>query len=389
MTTESRAGLRVFGPPGEAPDFREIPGQLAAWDAFMQAVMSRQTQLVQEELGGPGRPNAFSARPLAGAATVMIPWNGFPKRIADAFGGEERYQEAERIEEASGRRWREQDEYLEWHTTRDPEGVVHAVDFTCEGPEYWEALAEGYPYRIREAGLDLPPARGSHDVLLRLYRRYVSPEVQLDDLLVDGVYDPSNEWNVSGGAMHLTHPANTLGAEVNLAARASILRQRNGNLLTDSVDLINCAGYGDPGRSSDPNIGATVNAAVREGNAVTLRAPVGLYIDSVNLDGWTTPDGQALDPAWWRIERGTPEMILRARFAPPAGSRWTVSDVEIAGVPIEYAGQIAEHITMKLYASAVPGFRPAPPIGCRGFASFAAPSGADRIPSWPGIPTRA
>ena len=33
-----------------------------------------------------------------------------------------------------------------------------------------------------------------------------------------GTYNPYNRWNTTDGIMHLTHPANTLSAEIKLGA---------------------------------------------------------------------------------------------------------------------------------------------------------------------------
>ena len=43
-------------------------------------------------------------------------------------------------------------------------------------------------------------------------------------------------------------------------------------------------------------------------------------------------------------------MIVRAEYSVPAGKGYTVSDIEIAGVPIEFGSQIAEHLNMRLGA---------------------------------------
>ena len=62
--------------------------------------------------------------------------------------------------------------------------------------------------------------------------------------------------------------------------------------------LISYAGYGGPNRNSDPTIGASVNALARLGVPVTLRNPVGLYMDHIDLSGWQTPDGKDAAEPW-------------------------------------------------------------------------------------------
>jgi hypothetical protein len=58
-----------------------------------------------------------------------------------------------------------QDEYCEWIATRDADGKITRVDFTCENPEYWFSLWRINPNRVFE-----------------LYQQLVSPVVKLEDL---------------------------------------------------------------------------------------------------------------------------------------------------------------------------------------------------------------
>src|SRR5262249_22816410 len=127
---------------------------------------------------------------------------------------------------------RPQDEYLEWHADRDTAGKIVSIQFTCEGYDYYEFLAQKAPAK-----------------LLDLYRTFISPAVQLADLMGGRGYQDLNVWNTERGAMHLTHPANNLFAEVFLAASATVRRQQNGAELTSSIPLINCADYGNATRN--------------------------------------------------------------------------------------------------------------------------------------------
>src|SRR5262249_26881166 len=144
-----------------------------------------------------------------------------------------------------------QDEYCEWSVFRDAatEKIVK-VTFTSEGPEYWEFLAAVSPDRLGE-----------------LYRPHVEPAGRREDPTFDrGGHQPPDRWNNStdGGAMHLIQDANTLAAEIELAAAATIVRRRNGVLLTSERELIECGRYGETERFSDPHIGAEVNALARQ-----------------------------------------------------------------------------------------------------------------------------
>jgi hypothetical protein len=112
-----------------------------------------------------------------------------------------------------------------------------------------------------------------------------------------------------------------------------------------------CAGrLGGPNRTSDPTIASTVNDLARLGAAITLRNPVGLYMDSIDLTGFHDPAGQQIPREFFRVIRGREEggLIERAVFEVPKSEGYVVGDITVAGVPIRYGGQIAEHIKVKL-----------------------------------------
>ena len=111
--------------------------------------------------------------------------------------------------------YRPQDEYCEWRVTRDADGGIRRVTFSSEPPEYWQAMhGDALP---NLDGIPTYPTVGDADLLVELYREYVSPEVVYDDLicaedLVDyadpaaprvvygkGTYNPYNRWNTVDG----------------------------------------------------------------------------------------------------------------------------------------------------------------------------------------------
>jgi hypothetical protein len=364
-----------YRPPGDVADMDAIDGARAAWHAAMTVYVEGAIDTVHADLGG-GDASQFAdflAHPPNGNVDeAVIVWQGFPKTIQTEHpNGDDALEQAEVL--APGR-FRPQDEYLEWHAIKDGDKIV-AVDFTCEGPDYWEALAGGYPPVARQlhkalGGAPLPPAKGDLDVVLALYRQYISPDVQPEDLVTEGpggksVYDPLNRWNTTDGAMHLTHPSNNLWAEVALAGAATVLRAGpDGEVIEDDDELIGCAKYGEATRASDPTIGGSVNRVARSGALVSLRNPIGLYIDSLDNTGWTTPAGDPVGD-YWTVLRGTPDAIVRARYEVPESEGFAVGDIEIGGEKIAYAGQIAEHITMKLTGLAAAGGAPLPAVGCK------------------------
>jgi hypothetical protein len=76
---------------------------------------------------------------------------------------------------------------------------------------------------------------------------------------------------------------------------------------------------------------------------------------------------------------------LRGVFQVPASKGYTVSDIKIGGVPIQFGGQIAEHILMSLTGVACrigashnspKNCIPTPPPECAGHAHFMALHGA-------------
>jgi hypothetical protein len=263
---------------------------------------------------------------------------------------------------------RQQDEYCEWSVER-ANSEITGITFTSEGPEYWEFLASGTApfFEDGDPRRDLTP--GDPELLLALYREHVSADVQPEDLFWPhdvaaftgsgwvyfahaGDYNRLNRWTTTHGLMHLTHPANTLAAEVGLAAAATVLRTE----ASDAESFACCAGFAEVNRSSDPLIGFAVNQAARAGHAVGLADPLGLYIAGLNT-------GVLEDPSVWTVTRGSAEeqMILRARVDVPAGSPLTV-----AGVPLEWGGQLARHIGMVL--TGLVARHPGPPPGVRGCA---------------------
>ena len=380
--------LTNFDPPANIHDFDSIPNQRQAWSDTLSFWFTRERKGV-EQLVGDGHSQFYNPHLLdtpAPSSTKPISWIGFPQLISNRHSGNHQaaLQEADTLVSDADGPLRAQDEYCEWFVTRESgTKKITRVDFTCEGPEYWFAMAHGYPKGV-PASVKTANAQGDRNTVLALYRQLVSPSVQIIDIFPNGVYDPRNKWNTTNGAVHLTHPANTLEAEINIAAQATVLRARQGQLLTDQDALICCAGYGVPGRASDPTIGGNVNALARQGASITLANPVGLYIDSLNTTGWVTPDGTPAS-SFWTIVRGTAGSGLRAVFQVPASNGYSVSDIKIGGIPIQFGGQIAEHILMKLTGvacrvgtshNAPKNCIATPPSGCSSQTHFMALHGA-------------
>jgi hypothetical protein len=394
--------ITAYDPPGFMTDFDRIPGQRAQWSRAVSGWFDECVAAKKYDLGG--QPcqyyNQLTTHPSGPAIEQEIVWNAFPGTLRNRWGRAHALAIADHplpLTQAMdgpggyfyGGQWqnlyyRPQDEYCEWRVTRDPDGGIRRVTFTSEPPEYWQALHGDTLQDLN--GDPAYPVIGDHELLLELYREFVSPEVRYEDLvcavdLIDysdpdnplvvypkGAYNPYNRWNTTDGIMHLTQPSNSLSAEILLGADATVLRtSRDGRIVSDPDALICCAHYGGPNRCSDPTIGASVNELAALGFAITLRNPVGLYMDDLNVTGWAGPGGEPVDPAWFRIVRGRPGLIERAVFEVPERAGFRVSDVTIGGVPISVGGQLSEYMTVKLVGLAsTPGKFSNKPTGCAG-----------------------
>jgi hypothetical protein len=389
--------LTRYDTPAFLPDFNAIPGQLDAWNQAVSAWFDQIIANDQKALGGQALQyyNAANFDPGGIAVEQAITWNAFPKEalrrygrdralvLADRLWPTERYRtpspDPDDTTGTAGILYRPQEEYCEWHVVRRPHSnKIRRVTFTSEPPEYWQAMFGLVP------GGTSPPIADQHfpgdkEALLRLYRELVSPHVQLEDLIaatdlidtakqqwaVKGQYNIYNKWNTTHGIAHLCSPPNSLVAEIQLGADASVrYTDPKGRLLVEPEALIGYAGYGGPNRNSDPTIGASVNALARLGANVTLRNPVGLYMDHIDLSGWEAPGKIGVSDCV-RIVRGLPGMIERMVVEVPAGRGFDLGDLTIAGAPIRYGGQIAECITVKLVgiANILPTPIDRPPFG--------------------------
>lgn len=321
----------TFDPPGFAQDLDQAGRD--AWSALisgdLNAARARGTQPGDASKSGPRLQffNPDVTPPGPDAVAKDISWSAFPRVVQiNSMTDRQRWRTAD-----SSRDF--QDEYCEWSVTRDPQtDTITRVTFTSEPPEYWNFLASVDQAKV-----------------LELYQRHISPQVKMTDLFHQGGYRPVNKWNnsTSNGAMHLIQGSNSLYAEIELAASATIVRKVGGQVVTDPQELIRCGRYGEPERHSDPFIGASVNELARAKADITLQNPVGLYLAELSVAGWVTPDGS--DPlSYWTIERGTKEKTLRAAYEVPAAKGFAVGNIKIGGRPIEFGAQIADFIRVKL-----------------------------------------
>ena len=166
--------------------------------------------------------------------------------------------------------------------------------------------------RILNIGFDM--WRISPEAVLSLYQEILqNTTIKLEDLyLYDNdnpknpvmvretgrpAYNPINKWNngtvstsTGGGAIHLTSPPNSIGAEIYLGAAATIIRQVQDKIIKEQDKLICAAQYGQPHRNSDPMIGFKVNQLVLNYNLlITLTNPIGLYGQKITEEIFRLP----------------------------------------------------------------------------------------------------
>jgi hypothetical protein len=375
--------LNCFDPPAFLNDYDGIPLQRQRWSDFVSGcfdvAISNEVPYVRGKAGAEGRVQFYNPSSFDPGGPLLeqpIVWNAFPKELLRAYGRERALVEADRLRSLRSYRgttggtdnldttpYRPQVEYCEWHVTRDVDtGEIRRVTFTSEPPEYWQAL---YGVALDTGNGKTVKFPGDQAKMLALYRSLVNDEVQLEDLhatedIIDqlgnvlvkkGEYNFYNKWNTTHGIVHLCAPPNSIEAEIELGADATVLYENSAGAPIVDAQALCCAGYGGCDRNSDPTIGACVNSLARLGAFVTLPNPVGLYMDHIDISGWDGPAGVTIADCI-KIVRGSPGMIERLVVELPPGSNYTVSDLTIGGEPIRYGGQIAECITVKLVGAA-------------------------------------
>lgn len=379
------------------------PGKINELTPANRSIWSREfiSQWMNDEIEGnhPGRTpltqffNGTVQPYEVGQAGVNIVWNGFPNRIAMQFGNndERRWKAADSSRDV-------QDEYLEWSIIRDNEKRIISLTFTCEGPEYWQFLGSVQRDTLVSNIYEL-----NSPLLDRVNKRqFFSVDPNDPNNEQKWIYNPNNKFNSStttGTITHLVQDANTLGAEIDIAAQATVLRKSRstGKPVTESDQLIRCSRYGDPDRNSDPRIGFKINQLALTGASVSIADPVGLYMhefDTSNFKLDPTGDGESLQDipeGTFTFQRGdiTKQQGLRLKIQVPPGIKndegrqLTVSDIFDTKEEkhIAYGAQFADYITMGVHGVAITGGRPAPAEPClRGAGVAISASFVDMVP---------
>jgi hypothetical protein len=252
-------------------------------------------------------------------------WMAFPRKALMRYRDDRNtaYERAdfcrETVQDGYCGRLNVQDEYCEWHVTREGRKITK-VTFVTETPEYWQRLWNADPACV-----------------VKLYQKLVSAEVRPADLVsADGTYNKQNPWNTDSGIVHFILGINNLNAALSLAQGSAT-----------SPDKDNYESSDNQSTSVDPRVPRDVGTLVRKGLSVTLRGPIGIYIAGWDDTGWTKPDGTPVGD-YWRIVRGRPGQVLRLDYEVPASEGFAVGDIRIGGRPIQWGGQIAEHVTVSV-----------------------------------------
>src|SRR5216684_9361549 len=194
---------QTFMPPAGLKDFDRSQMKDALYQQWHKAMNDQVSAGVQQF------PAFYSAIvPPAGAAPKQAApeWTGLPRTIKRLVGPS--IAEAAKLVENArpmgafdpidqtkydvfrdkdgapfpGPSYRSQDEYLEWATTTDGEGVITEVVFTAEGPEYWDQISQ------------------DQKLLLTLYREICQDNsIPLEDLLFSQDVTWRNPYRGDGG----------------------------------------------------------------------------------------------------------------------------------------------------------------------------------------------
>jgi len=323
----------------------------------------------------PGGSETFPVQAWNGfprAVTRRGPWQEFPPMPGDAQGN---YRAVEHLgDEDIGTLVDQhhkvlnlpvrdrQDEYLEWAVRRRNDGKIIRLTFVAEGYDYFARLFEHDQARTLDLYRDFTGLSTLKADDLRAMNGIYAVSSQGTQTIVNpGGFNPRNSYNINPGIVHLSHRANSLGAEVNLAGVSGITRKKISGVLVDGKneeELLCCNQGGNPNRNSDPLISAQAYAQVLGHYHYTLANPVGLYIAGVEDSGLLLPDNATQVPReWWRVLRGdglwtaTNSRVLRLELEVPAKEKLTISDLLVGGNPVQFAGQIADLISVHLFVT--------------------------------------
>lgn len=331
--------------------------------------------------------NPIANEPPPSAETVGIsPWGAFPRAVErkapwslphdpDDVTGNYRAVEHRGEEDHRAGTFRDfegntlslrvrdrQDEYLEWVVRRNSDGKIRQAIFVAEGYDYYSALFDHDEQRVVEMYREFTSVSSITADGLRaakgIKRYFLNGNYQV--VAEPGKFNPRNAYNIDPGIVHLSHRANSLGAEVNLAGVSGIARKTVGGstIATGNPELLLCCSQGgNPNRNSDPLIGEQAYAQVLAQKHYTLANPVGLYIAGVETERLTFETGEPVPREWWRVVRGEElwdpkkSRVLRLELEVPSSEGIVLGDLQVDGNPIKYGGQLARLLSVHLFVT--------------------------------------
>lgn len=253
-----------------------------------------------------------------------------------------------------------QEEYCEWSVERK-NGKLVKITFTCENPEYWHTVWKSDPTLVLELYKEILGDACKGIQLEDLYLRNKAGKVVIDQQTGQPGYNPINRWNAGphlsskgGGAIHLTCPINSLLEEINEGIQGVTLRRDENGSVLPGRDLICVGQIGGVYRNSDPHIVQAINQAARAGIILTINDPIGLYIQEPDFSRFRLPEGKGSKgfqiSDCWTLVRGTPSFGLHAEFKVPAGENFSLEDILVDNMPLQYGGQVAATIDIGIHA---------------------------------------
>ncbi len=196
---------------------------------------------------------------------------------------------------------------------------ITRVTFTTETPEYWTRSPRHDPDRV-----------------LALYRRARRAAVERADLFPGGrTYDPLNRWNTTDGIVHYVMPINSMGDLLGVSQEA----EPTGRAL-DGYDALPYA----RATGADARINEDIWAMTRSGPCRGHRRPARpahRRLGRHRAGAPRTARRSATSGGWSAAGAGA---ALRVVYEVPATAGYVVGDIRIGGRPIEFGGQLAEHV---------------------------------------------
>jgi len=272
-----------------------------------------------------------------------------------------------------------QDEYLEWAAERDAQGNISRISFVAEGYDYFSELYDADEQAVVELYREFTGIKGLTADDLRAPKGVIrkKKDGSVYRVVRNGGFNHRNRYNINPGIVHLSHRANSLGAEINLAGVSGLARKKADGSQVDGKDeeeLLCCNQGGSPNRNSDPKISQQAYNLVHAGSRYTLANPVGLYIAGVEESGLTLPDGSPVPRDWWNVVRGhdlwtaQSSRVLRMELRPPAGEKTTLSQLRANGSLLKFPAQVARLLSVHLFVThwARTGGGQGPVVNCIG-----------------------